>query len=120
MTQSSRKRYGRSRKALRAATITTPVIFLTAIGGVDDRVEGLEAGADDYLTKPFAFSELVARLGAISRRPQQSVEISRLEVCDLEMDLIRRRVTRAGHPIDLLTKEFQPVWLDDTLNGASA
>lgn len=94
-------------KAMRAAKITTPVIFLTAIGGVDDRVEGLDAGADDYLTKPFAFSELAARLGAISRRPAQAVEQTTLAVADLEMDLVRRKVTRAGTPIELLTKEFQ-------------
>lgn len=94
-------------KAMRAAGILTPVIFLTAIGGVDDRVEGLEAGADDYLTKPFAFSELAARLGAISRRPAQAVEETRLVVGDLEMDLVRRKVSRAGQPIDLLAKEFQ-------------
>ena len=94
-------------KSMRAAGIMTPVIFLTAIGGVDDRVEGLEAGADDYLTKPFAFSELAARLGAISRRPHQTAEQTRLSVGDLEMDLVRRTVTRAGQPIELLTKEFQ-------------
>jgi two-component system OmpR family response regulator len=94
-------------KAMRAAKIMTPVIFLTAIGGVDDRVEGLEAGADDYLTKPFAFSELAARLGAISRRPAQAVEETRLTVGDLEMNLIRRTVSRAGRPIELLSKEFQ-------------
>ena len=94
-------------KAMRAAKITTPVIFLTAIGGVDDRVEGLDAGADDYLVKPFAFSELAARLGAISRRPTQAVEQTMLTVGDLEMDLVRRRVTRSGQPIELLTKEFQ-------------
>lgn len=94
-------------KAMRAAKVMTPVIFLTAIGGVDDRVEGLEAGADDYLTKPFAFSELAARLGAISRRPAQAIEQTRLTVGDLEMDLVRRTVSRAGQTIDLLSKEFQ-------------
>ncbi|KCZ51940.1 response regulator transcription factor [Henriciella sp. AS95] len=94
-------------KAMRGANVQTPVLFLTAVSGVDDRVEGLEAGADDYLTKPFAFSELSARLGAISRRPTQVVEQTRLTVADLEMDLVRRSVTRAGQPIELLTKEFQ-------------
>lgn len=94
-------------KAMRSANVQTPVLFLTAISGIDDRVEGLEAGADDYLTKPFAFSELSARLGAISRRPAKSLEQTRLVIGDLEMDLLRRLVTRAGQPIELLTKEFQ-------------
>ena len=83
-------------KALRAAGITFPLLFLTAIGGVDDRVEGLEAGADDYLVKPFAFSELAARLGAIARRPPALTDQNRLVVHDLEMDLLRRSVTRNG------------------------
>lgn len=93
-------------KAMRAANVLSPVIFLTAIGGVDDRVEGLEAGADDYLTKPFAFSELAARLGAISRRPALSNEQNILTVGDLQMDLVKRKVTRAGTTIDLLAKEY--------------
>lgn len=97
-------------KALRASKLDTPVLFLTAISGLDDRVEGLEAGADDYLVKPFAFSELAARLAAIARRPArtagQTAEETRLRVADLELDLIRRRVTRAGQEIELLPKEF--------------
>lgn len=93
-------------KAVRAAGNVTPVLFLTAIGGVDDRVEGLEAGADDYLVKPFAFSELAARLAAIARRPAMMSEQTNLRVGDLEMDLVRRTVTRAGDQIDLLPKEF--------------
>ncbi len=93
-------------KALRAAACKTPVLFLTAIGGVDDRVEGLEAGADDYLVKPFAFSELAARLAAIGRRPVALTEQNRLLTHDLEMDLIRRIVTRSGQVIELLPKEF--------------
>jgi len=93
-------------RALRAAQVRTPVLFLTAIGGVDDRVEGLEAGADDYLVKPFAFSELAARLAAIGRRPVAMTEQSQLVVDDLEMDLLRRSVTRGGQPIELLPKEF--------------
>ena len=93
-------------KALRAGHSKTPVIFLTAISGVEDRVEGLEAGADDYLVKPFAFSELAARLAAIARRPVLAAEQTRLVVADLEMDLIRRKVSRAGKTIDLLPKEF--------------
>tara|TARA_R110002072_G_scaffold141272_2_gene286520 strand:+ start:528 stop:1244 length:717 start_codon:yes stop_codon:yes gene_type:complete len=93
-------------KALRATACKTPVLFLTAIGGVDDRVEGLEAGADDYLVKPFAFSELAARLAAIGRRPIAMAEQNRLLIHDLEMDLIRRTVTRSGQVIELLPKEF--------------
>jgi len=93
-------------KSLRAANVETPVLFLTAVSGVDDRVEGLEAGADDYLVKPFAFSELAARLAAIGRRPALSAEQSRLTVADLEMDLLRHRVTRGGQVIYLLPKEY--------------
>jgi two-component system OmpR family response regulator len=93
-------------KSLRASNNRMPVLLLTAVGGVDDRVEGLEAGADDYLVKPFAFSELAARLAAIARRPARRMEETRLEVSDLHMDLLQRRVTRAGIEIDLLTKEF--------------
>jgi two-component system OmpR family response regulator len=93
-------------KAIRAAGTKLPVIFLSAIAGVDDRVEGLEAGADDYLVKPFAFSELLARVNALSRRPPFQNEIQVLRVLDLELDLIRRRVIRAGKPIDLQPREF--------------
>jgi two-component system OmpR family response regulator len=93
-------------KSLRAARIAIPVLFLTAVGGVDDRVEGLEAGADDYLVKPFAFSEMAARLNAIGRRPALQAEQTRLSVADLELDLIKRSVSRAGQSIDLLPKEF--------------
>jgi len=93
-------------KALRAAAVATPVLFLTAIGGVDDRVEGLEAGADDYLVKPFAFSELAARVAAMGRRPAAIAEQTRLVIHDLEMDLLRHTVARQGQVIDLLPKEF--------------
>lgn len=93
-------------KAIRAAGIKIPVIILTAIGGVDDRVEGLEAGADDYLVKPFAFSELLARVNALGRRPPLKTEKTVLMVADLQLDLIRRRVTRQGRPIELQPREF--------------
>ncbi len=93
-------------RALRATGSRTPVLFLTAVGGVDDRVEGLEAGADDYLVKPFSFSELMARVNAIARRPQALNVETVLRVHDLELDLVRRAVTRAGQRIDLLPKEF--------------
>jgi two-component system, OmpR family, response regulator len=94
-------------KALRAAGVKTPAIFLTSIGGVDDRVEGLEAGGDDYLVKPFAFSELLARINTLARRPPMLHESTRLRVHDLEMDLIRRAVTRCGQTIELQPKEFR-------------
>ncbi|OOY04892.1 DNA-binding response regulator [Thioclava sediminum] len=93
-------------RAIRAAKVTTPIIFLTAIGGVDDRIEGLNAGADDYLVKPFAFGELSARLAALARRPQAQSEQVMLEAGDLKMDLIARKVTRGGQEIDLLPREF--------------
>lgn len=93
-------------KALRASGIKTPAIFLTALGGVEDRVEGLEAGGDDYLTKPFAFSELLARVNALGRRPVESKETTSLQVADLVIDLLTRSVTRAGTSIDLQPREF--------------
>ena len=93
-------------KALRAARMLTPVLFLTALGGVDDRIEGLMAGGDDYLVKPFAFGELSARIFALARRPQQQDMETVLSVADLRMDLIRRTVSRGGVDIDLLPREF--------------
>lgn len=93
-------------KAIRAAGMKLPIIILTAIGGVDDRVEGLEAGADDYLGKPFAFSELLARVNALSRRPPLQAEKTVLKVADMELDLVRRRVTRQGRQIELQPREF--------------
>lgn len=93
-------------RALRGAQVTAPVIFLTTIGGVDDRIEGLNAGGDDYLVKPFAFGELSARIQALARRPQMQPERSLLTAGDLRIDLIRRKVTRAGTEIDLLPREF--------------
>ncbi|GAB4389933.1 winged helix-turn-helix domain-containing protein [Albidovulum sp.] len=93
-------------RALRAARVPTPVIFLSALGGVDDRIEGLQSGGDDYLVKPFVFGELSARIQAIARRPQTQSEPTVLRAGDLAMDLVRRRVTRAGRQIDLLPREF--------------
>lgn len=90
--------------ALRAAKIQTPVLVLSALADVDERVKGLRAGCDDYLGKPFAFSELLARLEALTRR--SSAE-TRLQVGDLEMDLLARTVTRGGQAIDLLPREFR-------------
>ncbi|MHC1763499.1 MAG: response regulator transcription factor [Verrucomicrobiia bacterium] len=83
-----------------------PVIFLSAKAAVDDRVKGLQAGGDDYLTKPFAFSELLARVQALIRRATQSTEPTRLIVGDLTLDLLTREVTRAGQKIELQTREF--------------
>ncbi|MDE3081564.1 MAG: response regulator transcription factor [Paracoccaceae bacterium] len=93
-------------RALRAAGKRMPVLFLTAVGGVDDRVEGLEAGADDYLVKPFAFAELMARVNALSRRPPGQEVQTVLRVGDLELDLVRRTARRGEVRIDLLPKEF--------------
>ncbi len=94
-------------RTLRGAKLRTPILFLTALGGVDDRVEGLNAGADDYLVKPFSFAELAARLAALARRPHMQDEPTVLRVADLEMDLIRRRVTRGGQILDLQPREFR-------------
>lgn len=93
-------------KTLRGTKNRTPVLFLTALGGVDDRIEGLNAGGDDYLVKPFAFGELSARIAALARRPRLTEEPTVLRARDLEMNLLTRRVTRAGQPIDLLPREF--------------
>ena len=93
-------------KAARASGTKTPVLFLTTMGGVDDRVAGLEAGADDYLTKPFAFAELMARVSALARRPP-IVTTTSLRAGDLEIDLLARTVTRAGKRIELLAQEFK-------------
>ncbi len=94
-------------KAMRSAGVSTPALFLTNLSGIDDRVEGLEAGGDDYLVKPFAFTELMARVTALARRPVLGAETTVLNVHDLEMDLIRRTVRRGGQPIDLQPREFQ-------------
>jgi len=91
---------------LRRQGRTTPVLILSAKRSVDDRVRGLQAGGDDYLTKPFAFAELLARVQALVRRASRTPEATTLTVADLVMDLLSRRVTRAGQPIDLRPREF--------------
>ena len=93
-------------QALTQAGITTPVIFLTAKDQVEERVRGLELGAADYLVKPFSFAELLARVRNVLRRGPAATESSVLQVADLEVDLLRRRVSRAGKRIDLTPKEF--------------
>jgi two-component system OmpR family response regulator len=93
-------------KAARGAGTRTPVLFLTTMGGVDDRVAGLEAGGDDYLIKPFAFAELLARVSALARRPP-IVATTALRVGDLEIDLLARTVTRGGKRLELLAQEFK-------------
>src|SRR5690349_19457658 len=94
-------------RTLRAADITTPVLFLTALGGIDDRVSGLNAGGDDYLVKPFALAELVARVAALGRRPQRTAPETVLRVGDLEVDLLAREVRRAGQCVELQPREFE-------------
>jgi two-component system OmpR family response regulator len=93
-------------KSVRGAGVETPILILSAMDGIDDRVEGLEAGSDDYLVKPFSFQELSARLAALTRRPPLKAEDTVLAVADLEMNLIRRTVTRAGVPLELQPREF--------------
>jgi len=94
-------------KTIRSADVRTPALFLTTLGGIDDRVEGLEAGGDDYLVKPFAFAELMARVNALARRPPVKTVETTLRVADLEMDLVRRSVTRGNTRIDLQPQEFK-------------
>lgn len=94
-------------RTLRAGGIEIPILMLTAVGGIDDRVSGLNAGADDYLVKPFAFSELAARVAALGRRPRKTAAETTFRVGDLEVDLLARAVTRGGQPIDLQPREFK-------------
>jgi two-component system OmpR family response regulator len=94
-------------RTIRASGVKTPVLLLTALGGIDDRVEGLDAGSDDYLVKPFAFAELLARVNALARRPPSQDTPTTLRVADLEMNLLRRTVTRSGRRIELQPREFQ-------------
>ena len=93
-------------ESLRKAGNRLPVLILSALGQVDHRVEGLQAGGDDYLTKPFAFSELEARLAALVRRAGSEAAETKFSIADLELDLLKRSVTRAGHEITLQPKEF--------------
>ena len=94
-------------QALRAQGVTTPILILSALAQVDDRVKGLRAGGDDYLTKPFAFAELLARIEVRLRRVSRAEPSTRLTVADLEMDLVGRKVTRAGRPVELTAREFR-------------
>jgi two-component system OmpR family response regulator len=94
-------------RTLRASSINTPALFLTTMGGLDDRVSGLNAGGDDYLVKPFAFAELVARVAALGRRSLRTAPETVLRVADLEMDLLARTVRRGGELIDLQPREYE-------------
>ena len=94
-------------ETLRAQDNTTPVVFLSALSQVDDRVKGLKAGGDDYITKPFAFAELLARVEALTRRGKTEGPATKLSVGDLEMDLLSRGVKRGGQKIDLQPREFR-------------
>ncbi len=94
-------------RTLRGANNHTPALILSALGEVDDRVQGLRAGGDDYLVKPFAFSELLARLEALSRRADSEIPPTQLKVGDLTMDLLKREVVRSGQKIPLQPREFR-------------
>jgi two-component system OmpR family response regulator len=94
-------------RRLREAGVATPALILSALGEIDDRVRGLRAGGDDYLVKPFAFAELLARVEALARRSATVVKETVLRVDDLELDLVTRTVRRGGHEIELLPREFQ-------------
>lgn len=94
-------------RTLRGADNNTPALILSALGEVDDRVKGLRAGGDDYLVKPFAFAELLARIEALLRRKESAGPVTRLRVADLEMDLLSHKVTRAGKSLNLQPREFR-------------
>jgi len=94
-------------KTIRGAGVKAPVLVLTTLGGINDRVEGLQAGADDYLVKPFAFAELLARTHALARRPPMAAPETVLRVADLEMDRLKRNVSRSGKRIELQPQEFR-------------
>ncbi|HKB92307.1 MAG TPA: response regulator transcription factor [Opitutaceae bacterium] len=93
-------------RRLRSAQATLPVLFLSARSSVDDRIKGLQAGGDDYLTKPFSFAELVARLQALIRRSTRSPEATRLSIGDVSLDLVSREVTVSGRAVELQPREF--------------
>ena len=94
-------------RRLRAADIAIPALMLTALGKIEDRVDGLDAGADDYLVKPFAFSELAARVNALGRRPAPQTVITRLQAAGIDMNLLSREVHRSGRLVLLQPREFQ-------------
>jgi two-component system, OmpR family, response regulator len=94
-------------RELRSRSLITPVLFLTTLGGVDDRVAGLNAGADDYLVKPFAFAELLARVSALGRRSPRLAAETTMSIADLEIDLLTRTAKRGGVEIELLPREFR-------------
>jgi two-component system, OmpR family, response regulator len=94
-------------ETLRQQGHKTPVLFLSALSAVDERVKGLKAGGDDYLVKPFAFAELLARVEALARRPSSEAPTTKLRVADLEMDLLSRTVTRGGRKVDVQPREFR-------------
>jgi two-component system, OmpR family, response regulator len=95
-------------RELRSRGVPTPVIYLTTMSGIDDRVQGLEAGGDDYLVKPFAFAELLARVRVLARRPANANDAAiRLMLGSIELDLLKRTVARAGKVIELLPQEFR-------------
>jgi len=94
-------------ESVRRAEIKTPVLILSALGDVDDRVKGLKVGGDDYLVKPFAFAELLARIEALLRRQEASQTQTRLKVADLEMDLLAHKVTRSGKNLNLQPREYK-------------
>ena len=94
-------------KRLRSANVKTPILILSGLSEIEDKVKGLGFGADDYLTKPFAFDELLARIRALLRRPQMGSNVGKTLSClDLKMDLVERKITRADQPIDLTQKEL--------------
>ena len=93
-------------RTVRQQGMQMPAIFLTARDQVEDRIKGLELGADDYIVKPFSFAEVLARVRTVLRRGRSGTEVTSIRVADLELDLLRRRVSRAGKRIDLTAKEF--------------
>jgi DNA-binding response OmpR family regulator len=93
-------------RELRRRSLCTPILMLTARDAIDDRVTGLDAGADDYLVKPFALKELLARLRALARRTADAPKNSKLQIANLTLDTATRRVERGGHPIELTCKEY--------------